>query len=249
MFHQNAQVGTNKGDELTLLCEELSPDVLIVTENGFNDSNIELCKIHNYSLANYYCRSFQRGGGLAIFTKNEICYKQISLIDPIEIHFETIGISVLTKIGKILTVGVYRSPNGNEDTFFTNLESLLSILSKNWQKFIIMGDFNINVLDTNSIVTKRFYDLLRSFGLNWSINSPTRVTPTTETAIDNIITNIDDVIVSIVNIGVGDHYGQEAVIMGCCIEKEPPITRKFRDTRNSNVKLLNEQLKKENWNF
>lgn len=32
---QNAEMATNKRDELTVMCEELSLDVLVVTEHGF----------------------------------------------------------------------------------------------------------------------------------------------------------------------------------------------------------------------
>lgn len=248
-LHQNIQIGTNKRDELTLLCEELSPDLLILTENGYNDSNISLCKIENYVLANHYCRPNHKGGGLAIFIKNDINYKLIPCENAIEKHFETTGISVLTKLGKIIAVGIYRSPNGNLDTFFTQLESLLSDLTKNNQKFIIMGDFNIDVLDVNSPTTKYFFNLLNSFGLKWCINAPTRVTPTTETAIDNVISNIEDVTVSVINTTVADHYGQEAVILGFSPDREPAIAKINRDTKINNINLLNFQLAKENWDF
>ncbi len=69
-MHQNAQIATNKADELTLLCEELKPELLIVTEHGFDNSNIMHFKIKNYELASFYCRSNAKGGGVAIFLQN-----------------------------------------------------------------------------------------------------------------------------------------------------------------------------------
>ncbi|KAG8309419.1 hypothetical protein J6590_086336 [Homalodisca vitripennis] len=50
-------------------------------------------------------------------------------------------------------------------------EHTLSEIIKKPRDFIIMGDFNIDVLDVNSPTTKRLADLLRTFGLEWSVNS------------------------------------------------------------------------------
>lgn len=57
-------------------------------------------------------------------------------------------------------------------------------------KTIIMGEFNINVLQMNDPMIRVFNDTLGSFGLNWSVNWPTRVTVASSTTIDNVITNI-----------------------------------------------------------
>lgn len=72
---------------------------------------------------------------------------------------------------------------------------------------------------------------IRLFWIKWCINSPTRVTPTTESAIDNVISNIEGVTVSVINTSIADHYGQEAVILGLSPEREPA---KVRTTRNTN---------------
>lgn len=48
--NKNAQMATNKRDELTLMCEELNPDVLVVTEHGFYNSNIDQFKITNWQI-------------------------------------------------------------------------------------------------------------------------------------------------------------------------------------------------------
>ncbi|KAG8334549.1 hypothetical protein J6590_087749 [Homalodisca vitripennis] len=69
----------------------------------------------------------------------------------------------------------------------------------NSRKFVVLGDFNIDVIDVESPKTKRFADLLRSHDLDWLIDSPTRVTDSSEIAIDIVITNLAD-------IGVCDQY-------------------------------------------
>ncbi|KAG8293353.1 hypothetical protein J6590_018762 [Homalodisca vitripennis] len=52
------------------------------------------------------------------------------------------------------------------------------------------GDFNINVLNRGCSKTRKFRDLLASFNLGWLVNSPTRVFGGSQTAIDNVVTDI-----------------------------------------------------------
>ncbi|KAG8253875.1 hypothetical protein J6590_024229 [Homalodisca vitripennis] len=60
----------------------------------------------------------------------------------------------------------------------------------------------------------RLRDILQSFGLNWSVNSPTRASATTSTTNDNVITNILKVDVVVFNPAISDHFAQEVVING-----------------------------------
>lgn len=71
-----------------------------------------------------------------------------------------------------------------------------------------MGDYSIDVLDVNSAMTKCLAYLLRSFGLRWSNDSPTRVTDHTATTIKSVVTNVTDVDVSVINTAISNHNGQ-----------------------------------------
>ncbi|KAG8316397.1 hypothetical protein J6590_051487, partial [Homalodisca vitripennis] len=93
------------------------------------------------------------------------------------------------------------SPSGNENMFFTKLESLLTDLTNHHLDYILMGGFNINVLDNNQQTTKRLANLLRLFDLELLVKTPTRVTATTKSAIDNVISNLPNVAVSVIKIG------------------------------------------------
>ncbi len=111
-----------------------------------------------------------------------------------------------------------------------------------------MGDFNIDVLDVNNPITKRFDDLLKSFGLVWSVNSPTRVTDHSATAIDNVVTNVTDAKVTVINTAISDHYGQQVTISGQEPKRDPQNKKTIRDTRPANISLLNFLLSQEKWN-
>lgn len=248
ILHQNSQIATNKGDELSLLCEEIDPDLLIVTEHGFNNSNIMQFKIQNYQLGNFYCRSSAKGGGAAVFVKNTFSFTAYRLTESTDKNFEVTGVKVQTSKGQLAIIGLYRSPSGNAELFLSKFEQLLSDVS-NKGSFIVMGDFNIDVLDVNDPVTRRFEDVLKSFGLRWAINSPTRVTEHSATAIDNVVTNLTDVLVSVINTAISDHHGQQVTINGLQPKRYPLNKKTIRDVRPSNIVLLNNLLSKENWGF
>ena len=61
-------------------------------------------------------------------------------------------------------------------------------------KCIILGDFNPDFLDNPS---KHLLDILNIFQLHQSINSPTRITETTSSCLDLIITQSPRIIKSI----------------------------------------------------
>ncbi|KAG8327867.1 hypothetical protein J6590_009670 [Homalodisca vitripennis] len=102
-----------------------------------------------------------------------------------------------------------------------------------------------HAMDSNHPSTKRLVDLLRSFGLELLVKAPTRLTATTQSAIDNIITNVENITVSVDNTAISDHYGQEAIVSEKEIVREPKITKTIRDTRPENIALLNTSLSKE----
>ncbi|KAG8331622.1 hypothetical protein J6590_037083 [Homalodisca vitripennis] len=104
-------------------------------------------------------------------------------------------------------------------------------------------------LNNTHHATIRLVDLLRSFQLDLLVKSPTRVTATTKTVIDYIIANHPSVAVSVVNTAISDHYGQEAVISGIQLTREPKIKQTIRDIRPENIAHLNASLSKERWNF
>ncbi|KAG8305132.1 hypothetical protein J6590_076402 [Homalodisca vitripennis] len=94
LLHQNAQYATNKLDEIQLMCEELKSDILVVTENGFNNDNLELCKIPNYNLAEAYCRRTSKGGGVAIFLRQNLVFTKFTIKETTAKDFEAVGIKV-----------------------------------------------------------------------------------------------------------------------------------------------------------
>ena len=167
-----------------------------------------------------------------------------------EKDFEVTAITIHGQANdKYILVGLYRSPAGNIKLFFDNLENLLQFLVKTNKstKFILIGDFNINVLNNNDNHVKRFRDILNSFNLNWSINSPTRVAGSSKTAIDNVVSNIAEINVSVLDTAISDHYGQLCTYHNDIAIQSESSNRLIRSTSPKNIEMLQKMLQNETW--
>ena len=86
---------------------------------------------------------------------------------------------------------VYRHPKCNFKIFNANLETQIIQLNKDKKIYYITVDFNVNI-DRNlpSDSTSNDYQLmLTSNGVSCVITKPTRVTPTSSSLIDHILSN------------------------------------------------------------
>ncbi|KAG8265258.1 hypothetical protein J6590_098796 [Homalodisca vitripennis] len=111
----------------------------------------------------------------------------------------------------LLVLTEHSSNDSNIEKFEIPIQQMkLGIVSRETRGFIVTGDFKIDVLDVDSLMTRRVADFLRLFGLNCSVKTPTRVTVNSATAIDIVITDLTDVEVLVVDTAISDHYGQQA---------------------------------------
>ena len=70
--------------------------------------------------------------------------------------------------------------------FNTHLNDMLSKVSEKSQETILMGDLNMNFLKQDN---KEFKAILNIFGFKQMVDKPTRISESTETLIDIIVTN------------------------------------------------------------
>ena len=84
----------------------------------------------------------------------------------------------------------YRPPNADPNELENHFKNILSKREITNKELVLIGDFNINVLDFNeSKMVQSFVNLMFRHGLIPTINKPTRVIRNTATAIDHTITN------------------------------------------------------------
>ena len=98
-------------------------------------------------------------------------------------------IEIINKKGKNLTVGfIYKYPTVNNQDFIDSyILPLLEKLSYESKQIMLMGDFNMILLNynTNERITQ-FVDKLYTNSFTPYINLPTRITNQSETLIENL---------------------------------------------------------------
>ena len=145
MMYTNADILTNKLDELNITIKNADFDLVAITEvlpkySLYPVQAIEL-SLKGYNMVTNIDDVHECGcRGICIYVKEGISFVRKKYID----FEEFLSVDILLKSGKKIAVGVvYRSPNSS----FENNEKLLTLLtnfvSKNCERMIIMGDFNL----------------------------------------------------------------------------------------------------------
>ena len=105
---------------------------------------------------------------------------------------------------------IYRPPDNDINVFTQKLINVLNSIHKEKKTCYLMGDFNINLLNSNiHNPTCEFVDTLYEYNFFPLINKPTRVTKVSATLIDNIFTNNikhKGILSSILYTDITDHF-------------------------------------------
>ena len=151
-------------------------------------SNIDL---NDYSFE--FTTTKSTNGGTLIYIQNDLRYKirkDLNLYREKESTFIEIIEPNIRNKNKIIGC-IYKHPNVAVAEFtsdFINL--LLEKLSHEKNQIILMGDFNINILNCDSDKdTSDFVDTMYASPLFFTINTPKRITPTSKTLINNMFYN------------------------------------------------------------
>jgi len=187
VVHQNLRSLWGKCKEL-LETEINTAEVLCFTEHWLNCHKIHAININNFTLANAFCRKNSDHGGSCIFVKQGIMTKELNSLNELreEKSFE-LSVIELVRYANIVTC-TYRSSDGKIDTFFNKLEMIIQKLTGKHKTLILCGDWNINFLQTSPHTTE-LNNLLLRYNLKHNVNVPTRITKTTATLLDVVITN------------------------------------------------------------
>lgn len=160
---------------------------------------------------------------------------------------EVIWFEIRPKCSKgILIASVYRPPDSSKhlDKDFNELfNSMLTKAMSESKETILLGDMNANFLDNKDL--KLIFNV---HGLKQMIRQPTRITESTESLIDIILTNKPENLVQseVIPTSIGDHE-----MIGCArkLNSNHYNVRLIscRDYKNYNPELLKSDLGKINW--
>ena len=194
-------------DELRILITEMNFDILCINETRI-DKTIKNSEIglQGYDLTRRDRN--RRGGGVAIYIRNTIPYVERSTIIPENV--EAVCIEVRKPNAKPILISTwYRQPNSNSE-ILDSFEIFLQNIDKENKEIIITGDFNIDLMpsETENSKANRLKELLNTYQLSQLIKKPTRTTESTKTLLDLIICKTDDpktATTDVVELGISDH--------------------------------------------
>ena len=227
--------------------------VIGISETWLSDFNVDYYNQTGYKHM-FQCRSNgKRGGGVSLFIQNgvdiskrdELCYNE-GFLECLFVELSTpnTGLTTHTIVGII-----YRPPNSDMQCFNEKLLEILSLLKRENKSIYLMGDFNINLLETdNHLPSAEFIENMYSFGLFPLINKPTRVRNDTATLIDNIFSNnIDGNRTNgILYVDVSDHFPIFSIDHFTNFDKKISIYWK-RNYSLQNMEAFSKKLKDNDW--
>lgn len=202
IFHVNSRSLSGKVMELETALEALDHkfDILAFTETWFSSVS-DVNFLDGYKCESVY-RKGRRGGGCSLYIRNNLNYFVLAEFSAVNDDYESIAVKCCSTV----IAAIYRPPSGDFHEFSLSVSKILEYATMTGLSVVLIGDFNINLLLSNS-QTQRFKDVIESFHCSNTINRATRITPDTESLIDLCITNHDsaDVFSGILTFDISDH--------------------------------------------
>lgn len=213
-IHFNARSIRKNYDAIHDLLSTLSNSfpITAITETWLNESDKDLFSFPLY--ASEYChRGSSNHGGAAIYVSKLHTYKRRFDLDLKITDCESVWVefndSFLSIDNKNLIFGcIYRSPSSCVIDFCSALQHTMNSLSFQSSNVIIVGDININLLDSSSTSCLNYISSFHAFGFENLISVPTRCTAdNSNTLIDHALSNlICPPDAGVLNIDITDHY-------------------------------------------
>ena len=128
------------------------------------------------------------GGGVAAFISNDLAYKHISDLEIVD--NETLWLQVNAKNNKFLLAVTYRPPNSGIN-YLEEMQTMYDGASQGNIPIIIIGDMNSHPQTRNGELLNDF--AISNF-LTLHVDQPTRITETTSSILDQLVSNIPHLI-------------------------------------------------------
>ena len=205
LAHLNIQdLLTRKGtklDEIALLLDKSSrtPLVLGLSETWLLKHNdTALVTFRNYQQPLRRDRNItaggkpKKGGGLLVYVSRALTAKRRK---DLESEIEAIWVEISGKnTPHILVCNFYRPPQSNKE-FFDALETQIGDAKENGLPIFLLGDMNIDLLNTSNPHLYEVNNLKRLFDLVQLIGAPTRIITSSSTLIDHIYSSNPDIVI------------------------------------------------------
>ena len=135
--------------------------------------------------------SLSNAGGVGLYVKQNMSYTKIENLTTSTSDFEGLWIELHNNKQRNVVCGIiYRHPSGNSEDFLDYLQNAIESIYNSNKCCIILGDFNLNLLNFESHPqTEKFLNSLSTYFFLPQIIKSTRITHHSATLIDNIFLN------------------------------------------------------------
>lgn len=217
-FNELEQVLINQTFDIIVLSETR------LTENiSDNEVNIE-----KYNLIR--CDSLSRHtGGVAIYVNANLQCEQVYTL-VVNMDIWCLAVKVRCGFCSFVIAGLYRSPSSSNRQFCDRFNELMDNLVKDNNNLIIVGDFNIDWFDENNIYRRDCNKIILENGCTQLVNEPTRITSTSRTLIDYVVSNLSYLVANVSgDFDIADH---EAISL------KLPMRAKFSKPKVKKIQVL-----------
>ena len=178
-------------DNLLITLKDYQFDIVTMSETWLKDNSLLLQHVTIPGYSQVFRNRETRGGGVGIYIKESIKFKWRTDIESRYSQMEHLWIEVpgRNKNSKALIGTIYRSESHmNYADWLQAFDALLGDITISWDGLLLItGDFNVNLLDQASSMTRQYANILDSFNLIQHVTKPTRTTKSLATLIDHII--------------------------------------------------------------
>lgn len=189
-------------------------------------------------------RDPDRGGGVGFYVRQGLSVRVCP--HPPTPSVEQMWLRCTVNSVKILIGTAYRRPVQDVNIFLDGLSTSISSFSQ-YDKIILAGDFNIDMLNITTDKYRQLRDFVHSFSLTQIISEPTHFTNTSSTLIDIVCT---DARVRTVEVDHVPTLGNHAMILvQFHIKKNKPTPRwvKYRPLNDIVLEIFNNDLNEINF--
>ena len=254
MFHLNINSLQNKLEELKLLNDKMKSQIIFLSETKIDKSYPN----SQFTLTGYNMYRKDRkkgGGGIIAYFDSSLPSKELKVTKKYK-TLEILAVEARLGNNEVIFLGIYRPPKQSDHQPDPNylerveeeLNNVCMWVSLKKQIFIITGDLNLDRLKPESREGKILADLEEVHGMQCLITKPTRITSTSETLLDVILTNKPNLFRTggSFNPEISDHHLIYGILKQSALQhRRKTIT--FRSLKNVDMDQLNEDLASAPW--
>ena len=256
IVHLNIRSIWKKIDQLRLLLQNSKIDIITISETWLSEKmNSSLLQIEGYQLFRhdrcYLTSSKKTGGGLITYVRDSK-FVHVEVLSEACISNDNLEIQWLriknTNSKNILLGNMYRPPTGKVQLAIKSVDLGLQTLKKEREDVFLVGDFNIDYKNKRVLDYKKLQFFEKSNSLKQIIETSTRITKTTSSILDIVLTNTLHVSCSgVIDTSISDH--QPIFVVRKKTRNQPSEMQKFkgRTYRNYNKEDFADRLTASNW--